>query len=146
MSKKLLALGLSLMMLFTCIVPGVVAEAAPATTLDTAHNFGSAPEGWVDVDDTAFDVLKFFQGDGAGNWNDVTEATIPESTAPTTPAGSSSATAAPAISVTAVPSTSTTPGALLSSPSPVRLLPGSPSSAKCPTTSAALPSTSTVRR
>ena len=73
MSKKLLAFGLAVMMLFTCIIPGAVSASTPATTLSSVHSFGAAPEGWVDVADDNFEMLKYYSGDGAGNWTEVTE-------------------------------------------------------------------------
>ena len=67
MSKKLLALAIAVMMLCVCIIP------ASAETLTEVHGFGSAPEGWVDVADDDFDMLKYYAGDGEGEWVEVTD-------------------------------------------------------------------------
>lgn len=59
MLKKILSVALAAMMACTCLL-----TANAAGELTSAHAFGSAPDGWVDVDDTDFEKITYYNADG----------------------------------------------------------------------------------
>lgn len=59
MFKKILSVALAAMMACACLL-----TANAAGELTSAHTFGSAPDGWVDVDDTDFEKITYYNADG----------------------------------------------------------------------------------